>query len=114
MKHVNADICNLALIIQNQQKVIKEVFRMRALKKIDIATIVFVLAAAGAVYLLNWDKEVIKAFITGVQSFVSKIIVNTEKIMVTYPFELCGIMPERTIIVYICSSLMGCCFLLSF
>lgn len=38
---------------------------MRALKKIDIATIVFVLAAAGAVYLLNWDKEVIKAFITG-------------------------------------------------
>ena len=30
-------------------------------------------------------------------SFVSKIIVNTEKIMVTYRFELCGIMPERTI-----------------
>lgn len=48
------------------------------------------------------------------QSFVSKIIVNTEKIMVTYSFELCGIMPERTIIVYICSSLMGCCFLLPF
>lgn len=31
------------------------------------------------------------------QAFVAKIAVNTEKIIVTYRFELCGVMSERTI-----------------
>lgn len=43
----------------------KEVFIMRALKNLDRGTIIFTLGAVGAICLLDWGKEVVKAFVTG-------------------------------------------------
>lgn len=38
---------------------------MRALKKLDKSTIIFFMGAIGAICLLDWGKEVVKAFVTG-------------------------------------------------